>query len=137
VSVRPQVLRGQPHEKILEHAREEDAVMIVLGTCGLAAVERWMLGSVADRTVRSADRPVVLVPRAPEGNVWAPRASPATPRSPRVIAGLGDADDHEVVRFVAGLRRAATVEVTFVHLYWPIGEYERLGLPGPRDLFSA
>jgi nucleotide-binding universal stress UspA family protein len=137
VSVRPQVRRGQPHEEILAHAREEDARMIVVGTCGLAKIERWMVGSVADRVVRSADRPVVLVPRPPEAGLWSGSGAGAPARAPRVVAGLGAGDDVELLRFVAGLRSGGAADVTFVHLYWPLGEYERLGLQGARDLFAA
>jgi nucleotide-binding universal stress UspA family protein len=132
VSVRPQLLRGAPHEEIAKHARLEDARMIVLGTSGLALIERLLLGSVADRTVRSADRPVVLVPEAPEPRVWAAGAS----RPPRIVAGLGADDDRELVRFVGDLRRGGAADVAFVHLYWPIGEYDRLGLKGSRDLMK-
>jgi nucleotide-binding universal stress UspA family protein len=128
VSVRPHVLRGEPHERILEHARQEEARLVVIGTCGLASVERWMLGSVAERTVRAADRPVVLVPRRQEPSPW--RADAARP--PRVLAGLGERDDAGVRRFVGELRDAAC-DVTFTHLYWPVAEYARLGLAGPRD----
>jgi nucleotide-binding universal stress UspA family protein len=137
VSVRPQLLRGRPHEELLRHAREEDARLVVVGTCGLAAVERWMLGSVAERTVRAADRPVVLVPRPPEAGVWASRGPGGPARAPRVVAALGQGDDVDLLRFVAGLRRGAPADVTFVHLYWPIAEYERLGLVGRRELFGA
>jgi nucleotide-binding universal stress UspA family protein len=61
----------------------------------------------------------------------------APDRAPRVVAALGAGSDIATLRFVAGLRRAAPADVTFVHLYWPIGEYERLGLPGRRELFEA
>jgi nucleotide-binding universal stress UspA family protein len=137
VSVRPQLLRGLPHEAILAHARQENARMVVLGACGLSAVDRLLLGSVADRVVRSADRPVVLVPRPAHVQVWAPPGVAAPVRPPRVVAGLGGGDDGAIVRFVTDLRGAAPVDVTFVHLYWPAGEYERLGLQGRRDLFAA
>jgi nucleotide-binding universal stress UspA family protein len=53
------------------------------------------------------------------------------------VAGLGAGSDVATVRFVSGLRRATPADVTFVHLYWPIGEYDRLGLAGSRDLFKA
>jgi nucleotide-binding universal stress UspA family protein len=129
VSIRPQVLRGEPHEAILAHARQEEARVVVTGTCGLASVERWMLGSVAERLVRAADRPVVLVPRVQDRSLWAPGAS----RSPRVLAGLGERDDVGLRRFVLDLRRGGACDVTFTHLYWPLVEYARLGLPGPRD----
>jgi nucleotide-binding universal stress UspA family protein len=132
VSVRPQLLRGVPHEEIAKHAGAEDARMIVLGASGLALIERLLLGSVADRTVRSADRPVVLVPGAPEPRVWSADAA----RPPRIVAGLGAADDRELVAFVGDLRRGGPADVAFVHLYWPIGEYERLGLKGSRELMT-
>ncbi|HVU52367.1 MAG TPA: universal stress protein [Polyangia bacterium] len=129
VSIRSHVLRGEPHEAILAHARREEARLVVVGTCGLASVERWMLGSVAERLVRVADRPVVLVPRLQDPTVWAADA----PRAPRVVAGLGEHDDVGLRRFLAELRRGAACDVTFAHLYWPLVEYARLGLPGPRD----
>ena len=35
--------------------------------------------------------------------------------------------------FAAGLRRRGACDVAFLHFYWPVEEYERLGLRGPRD----
>jgi nucleotide-binding universal stress UspA family protein len=93
-----------------------------------------MLGSVAERTVRSADRTVVLVPRRPAADVWAPSSAGA---APRVLAGLGDGDDAAILRFTASLRRASACDVTFLRLYWPTAEYARLGLQGARDLFKT
>jgi nucleotide-binding universal stress UspA family protein len=133
IPVRPHLLDGEPHEAVLKHAREQDARMIVLGSGGAVAVERLMLGSVAERTVRSADRPVVLVPRRPEPDVW----TKGSGRAPRVLAGLGDGDDAPLLHFAASLRREAPCDVTFLRLYWPIGEYARLGLQGRRELFEA
>ena len=45
---------GVPHEEIVKTAREEGADYIVIGTRGLGGLERVLLGSVADRVVRSA-----------------------------------------------------------------------------------
>jgi nucleotide-binding universal stress UspA family protein len=108
--------------------------MVVLGACGRAAVERLMFGSVAARTVRSADRTVVLVPCPPEPRTWA--AGSAAGRPPRVVVGVGTGDESEVLRLLAYLRREAPADVTFIHLYWPVAEYQRLGLRGPRDVFA-
>jgi nucleotide-binding universal stress UspA family protein len=52
---------GVPHEEIVKAAAEEHAAYIVLGTHGRGGVGRFMLGSVADRVVRSAACPVVVV----------------------------------------------------------------------------
>jgi nucleotide-binding universal stress UspA family protein len=129
VAVQARVLRGEPHDAILTHARSERARLIVLGTCGLARVERWALGSVAERTVRMADRPVVLVPRRQDPTPW--RVGGA--RTPRVMVALGEHDDVGGLRFAAELRRTGPCDVTCEHLYWPFSEYARLGLTGPRN----
>lgn len=50
-----------PHVGILHYAREKDVDLIVLGTRGRGGVRGPLLGSVADRVTRRADRPVVTV----------------------------------------------------------------------------
>lgn len=55
------VKTGIPHEVISEHAAEQDADLIVLGARGRGTLERTVLGSVTERTVRTADQPVLVV----------------------------------------------------------------------------
>ena len=52
---------GVVHEGICDAAREEAADYIVMGTHGRSGIERLLLGSVADRVVRTAPCPVVTV----------------------------------------------------------------------------
>ena len=52
---------GVVHEAICDIAREEAADYIVIGTHGRGGVARFMLGSVADRVIRTAPCPVVAV----------------------------------------------------------------------------
>lgn len=61
VSVETDVRSGVPHEEILAYADEYDAGAIVLGSRGRSPFKRALLGSTADRVVRLADRPVVVV----------------------------------------------------------------------------
>lgn len=56
---------GVPHEVITKTAAEEGADYIVIGTRGRGGLERFLIGSVADRVVRTAPCPVVTV-RQPE-----------------------------------------------------------------------
>lgn len=51
-------------EAILSEAAEIDAEMIVLATHGRSGVGKWLLGSVAEKIVRSARRPVLVIPAA-------------------------------------------------------------------------
>jgi len=55
------VVRGSPHDVILDYAREHGIELIVLGTHGRGALEQLLLGSVAERIVRHAKCPVLTV----------------------------------------------------------------------------
>jgi nucleotide-binding universal stress UspA family protein len=52
---------GVPHEEIVKAAADEHAAYIVIGTHGRGGMGRLMLGSVADRVIRSATCPVISV----------------------------------------------------------------------------
>jgi nucleotide-binding universal stress UspA family protein len=57
------VCQGDPHEKLIDVAKQIDADLIVMSTHGRGGVAHLMLGSVAARTVRHAPCPVFVVPR--------------------------------------------------------------------------
>lgn len=52
---------GVPHKTILEYAEDEDMDLIVMGTHGRSGLDRYLLGSVTERVVRSAETPVLTV----------------------------------------------------------------------------
>ena len=52
---------GSVVDAIVEAAREQGADMIAMSTHGHAGIGRWMLGSVAERTVRLSPIPVLTV----------------------------------------------------------------------------
>ena len=56
-----EVRLGQPAEEIIAAARESKCDSIVLSTRGLTGLDRYLIGSVADRVARLAPCPVVLV----------------------------------------------------------------------------
>jgi nucleotide-binding universal stress UspA family protein len=53
--------QGRPWESILRFARERGADLIVMGTHGRRGVPRALLGSVAEKVLRSSPVPVVVV----------------------------------------------------------------------------
>jgi Universal stress protein UspA and related nucleotide-binding proteins len=65
LSVRTATLEGAPAERLLAHAVEVNAEMIVVGRQGRNLLERLLVGSVAARVLRSADRAVLVVPDPP------------------------------------------------------------------------
>lgn len=52
---------GQPATEVCEYAREIDADVIATGTRGRHGEHRFLLGSVAERVVRSSSIPVLTV----------------------------------------------------------------------------
>jgi nucleotide-binding universal stress UspA family protein len=58
--------RGAPHRAILEYADEHGVDLIVMGTHGRTGLDRYLLGSVAEKIVRLSDAPVLTVRLADE-----------------------------------------------------------------------
>jgi universal stress protein A len=58
---RPLVRTGSPATMIARTAEEEGADMVVVGTHGRSGLDRLLLGSVAERVVRLAPCPVLVV----------------------------------------------------------------------------
>lgn len=52
---------GAPHDEIVAAAQDEGADLIVIGTHGRGGLERFFLGSVTDRVIRTAPCPVLTV----------------------------------------------------------------------------
>jgi len=55
------VAKGIPAVEIIEKARKDHFDMIIMGTHGRTGIQRFMLGSVAERVVRTAPCPVLTV----------------------------------------------------------------------------
>ena len=56
-----EVLHGQAAESIAEYSEKNDIDLIVIATHGRSGVSRWVWGSVADKILRSACVPVLMV----------------------------------------------------------------------------
>jgi nucleotide-binding universal stress UspA family protein len=52
---------GPPSREIVEYATEEGCDLVVMGTHGRGGLNRLLLGSVAERVVRSSEVPVLTV----------------------------------------------------------------------------
>ena len=61
VTVQTRLMSMTPSVAIAECVEEAEADLIVMGTRGLSGVQHVMLGSVAERTVRTAQCPVLTV----------------------------------------------------------------------------
>jgi nucleotide-binding universal stress UspA family protein len=58
-------VEGRANEVILQFAEANQIDLIVICTRGRSGLSRWLMGSVADRVVRGARVPVLLVRAQP------------------------------------------------------------------------
>jgi nucleotide-binding universal stress UspA family protein len=61
VAAETAVLVGTVHRSIRDYVDEHDIDLVVMGTHGRQGIERFILGSVTERTVRLSDVPVLTV----------------------------------------------------------------------------
>jgi len=61
------VVSGTAYRSILEYADDNDIDMIVMGTHGRRGLNHYLLGSVTERVVRSANQPVLTVREDEDG----------------------------------------------------------------------
>ena len=68
IPVQVVTMKGYPHKAIVRFAEENQVDLIVISARGHSGLSRWLMGSVADRVLRGANVPVLLV-RASKENV--------------------------------------------------------------------
>lgn len=67
VELRTAIEEGVPHRSILEYTDAEGIDLVVMGTHGRSGLDRYLLGSVTERTVRGAKVPVLTVRVSDDG----------------------------------------------------------------------
>lgn len=63
-AVHAEVLEGRIAESLIEYADKKGVDVIIIATHGRSGATRWLMGSIADKLIRSAKMPVFIV-RAP------------------------------------------------------------------------
>jgi nucleotide-binding universal stress UspA family protein len=57
------VKEGNPGEEILGYAKDAGMSVIVVGSVGRTGLDKFLLGSVAEKVVRNSNVPVLTVPK--------------------------------------------------------------------------
>ena len=61
IEVVEEVLEGHPSHEIIEFAEQNEIDVIVMGTLGKSGLDRFLLGSVAEKITRNSNVPVLVV----------------------------------------------------------------------------
>jgi nucleotide-binding universal stress UspA family protein len=104
---------GSPAARIVANVSILQADLVVIGTHGLSGVDRFMLGSVAEKVLRRAPCPVLTVP---------PRvATSAKVPYTRLLCPVDFSDSSSAaLRFALSLAEEADAHLTVLHvLDWP------------------
>ena len=112
VNIRWSVEKGKPEDVIIERAAPDKNTLIAMATHGLSGLNRWVLGSVAEKVLRGCENPLLLV-----------RASEAVNAEEKaviksVIVPLDGSELAErVLPSVAALAKAMNLEVVLFRAY--------------------
>jgi nucleotide-binding universal stress UspA family protein len=104
------VRRGNAAEAIIESAAAEKQTLIAMATHGRSGLDRWLLGSVAEKVLRAASNPTLVVRAKEKRNpVWEMASLK------RVIVPLDGSELSEhILPYVEGLAKHLDLEVTLI-----------------------
>ncbi len=110
---------GKPADVIVDWAKTESACLIAMATHGLSGFQRWVLGSVANKVIRAAVNPMLLI-RPAEGRDPAEAVQFKSVIVPLDGSGLAE----RTLPHVKVLAKALRLEVHLVRIYSaPAGSY--------------
>jgi nucleotide-binding universal stress UspA family protein len=111
---------GRAYEEISELAREIDADLIVLSTRGYSGLKHLLLGSTAERVVRSAPCPVLVVRKRKQKA----KATSATFTIRKILVPVDFSECSMVgVRYAAVLAKTLGAKLRLFHAMYPYSEY--------------
>lgn len=107
---------GRAATHIVGHANSRQADLVVMGTHGLSGFERFMLGSVAERVLRTARCPVMTVPPTAQTTAKIPYT--------RLLCPVDFSDSSlAALRFAFSIAKEADANVTVLHVFdWPVDD---------------
>jgi nucleotide-binding universal stress UspA family protein len=127
------VCLGFIDDSIAHHAAKTRAELLVMGTHARGGAARAFMGSVAERTIRGAPCPTLVVPPEPISRLA--RGKPFSgPLKLTVGVDLSLASD-SALSWLQALGQRIPCDLRLVHLYWPPREHELLGF-GPAVAFE-
>ena len=110
-AVRYTVDMGQAADAIIENAASDPAMLIAMATHGRSGLDRYLLGSVAEKVLRGADNPLLLVRAGAEA------AADEVGFRTIVVPLDGSELAETILPMVAGLAKKLDSEVTLFRAY--------------------
>jgi nucleotide-binding universal stress UspA family protein len=117
LSLHTRMTNGIPSEEVLAAAKEEDVDLIVVGTRGKTGLEHVMLGSTAERIIRSAPCPVLAV----RGEPLAGEGGRQEPTLARMLVPLDFSDCAlNALEYAVMVAQRAKASIRLLHVLEPV-----------------
>ncbi len=118
-TVKGEVVAGYASDEILRCAGDMEVDLILMATHGRSGVRRWVMGSVADKVLRSAAQPVLLIragmPRDAAYDTWS---------APKILVPLDGSELAEMVLphvgFLAAREHGVAAEIVLIGICEPL-----------------
>ena len=107
------VAEGNPAQVIVDEAQQRRADLLVMGTHGISGFKRFILGSVTERVLRTATKPVLTIPPRAGGRAHLPVQ--------RMVCGIDFSTcSLAALEYARSLARESRASLIVVHsLEWP------------------
>lgn len=130
VEVETRTLSGRPDEVLVDLARTEAPRLLVVSSTGHRGMDRWLVGSVSERTAERTTIPTLVVRDARSLIEWADGKRPL-----KVFVCFNlTVTSGAALRWVKELAALGPCEVVVGYVDWPPEQQARLGGAGPLPL---
>lgn len=121
ISIQTGVATGIPSEEILAAAKAEDSDLVVVGTKGKTGLEHVLVGSTAERVIRTAPCPVLAV-RAKPGEGEGGGSDPCRGVSLERILVPVDFSDYslDALEYAVQVARRSSASIRLLHVLEPV-----------------
>jgi len=127
-----EIIAGDADEALAQTAQTKKARLLVISAGGRRLLERWLIGSVAERTAELSSVPTLVVRNPAPFMAWIRGERPL-----KVIVGIDFSMTADAaLRWVAAMREIGQIDVVAAYVDWPPEEAARLGISGPIGLQS-
>jgi nucleotide-binding universal stress UspA family protein len=110
--VKSSVAKGKPEDEVIERAAADKNTLIVMATHGRSGLQRWLLGSVADKVLHGATNHLLLIRASDQG-----KTDGEAPLKTVIVPLDGSPLAEQALPVVVDLAKTMDLQVVLVRAY--------------------
>jgi nucleotide-binding universal stress UspA family protein len=112
VQVKSSVAKGKPEDEVIENAAADKNTLIVMATHGRSGIQRWLLGSIADKVLHGTTNHLLLIRASEQG-----KTDGEVPLKTMIVPLDGSALAEQAFPDVVNLAKKMQLQVVLVRAY--------------------